>query len=619
VSEGSPAASCGCSVGGPQGRFAPCGPIQATSQGTQRQQSRTAQPSVSGSLTAAGALAPAPMGKILSGPDGLPAAGGLGGAAPQVHHLGFSRSDFETRGEHLAFKAPWRNEWDAAGVDVPRWEKRQKSLVRGALREILQLVPWKQDVLCADGKVRDLTAWSEVKRCGAPMLYGDYDGNAGKMVSYDLRPFTCDKTLYCPACAARKSQEDARLLRAFLGSQVDELAAELGETGDVELAKERATWLIGRADLTQQDYMWNRKRGSAVEVVDRLFDSWQSMTKGSRAKKEPCREKKPESWGRYWWTQMVAGSFYSFEFTVNDKRGSYHPHFHVAFRLKVPPAWFVQECGMEDPVDAVMEWVYFCFERMTEVWRVFSPVAEKKQKHIGWTETNAYRSSNVNIQRCDDRNLYQVCKYSIKAIPDGAKLLEAALKGESVFDHTGVTRRAEMIIALKRRHLKGRGTGLWNGWREVAEELDTAARLEDGEVGEVEVVPPGEDESSANDATVRLSFGSIDTLEESARAGGRTVVRYPADYAGLGDLSIDSRTLRAEVLDWIKRVRDGPPEKRPSWVKGSIKGKAAFKCWSCGEPQHREGATQCGKCRAHHCHSCGECLCNAGFEARRSA
>ena len=519
----------------------------------------------------------------------------------------------------MAFQAPWRAEWAAAGVDVSAWEKRQKSLVRGALREILQLVPWRSDVLCADGEIRDLSAWSEVKRCGTPTLYGEYDPRLDEVVSYDMRPFTCDKALYCPACAARKSREDARLLRAFLGAQVDELVAELGQGGDLELAKERAPCLIGRADLTQMDYLWSRKRGSAEESVNRLFGSWQSMTKISRAKKEPCRDKSPESWGRYWWTQMVAGSFYSFEFTVNDKRGSYHPHFHVAFRLNVPPAWFVERCGMDEPVDAVMEWVYFCFERMAEVWRVFSPVPEKKRKHIGWTETDAYRSQNVNIQRCDDRNLYQVCKYSIKAIPDGAKLLEAAVKGESVFDHTGVIRRAEMIVALKRRHLKGRGTGLWNGWREVAEELDAAARLEDGDIGEVEVVEPADAQAAANSGTVRVSLGCISTLEDSVKAGGRTVIRYPRGYDGLGDLSVDSRALKAHCLAWIRRMRDGPPEERPHWVKGSTRGKAGFKCWSCHEPQHREGGAQCPKCRAHHCHACGECLCNASFSDRRSA
>jgi hypothetical protein len=185
------------------------------------------------------------------------------------------------------------------------------------------------------------------------MVYGEIDQETDAFVAFDFKPFTCDNPLFCPACAARQSRSEARLLRHYLASRVDKAEGVLAQDGDLELAQERAARLFFRMDVTQQDYKWSRARGKADAVVDRLFASYKRMTVPSRAKREPDAAAKPELNARWWFTQLVEGMTYGFEVTYNDERGSYHPHLHLAGELRVPPAWFVEQEGHEDAAAAV--------------------------------------------------------------------------------------------------------------------------------------------------------------------------------------------------------------------------------------------------------------------------
>jgi hypothetical protein len=499
-------------------------------------------------------------------------------------------------------------------VNSAQWNKETTALARGALRPALELA--------MDKKGR--TLWERVRGCGTPYIYRgeNFDGDC---VAVKLRPHYCDLKKICPTCSRLEAREITRALRAWLEHRREELLEELGD-------EDAVARMFGRLDLTQQalTYRGGRARGSAEATLKRLKASMESATKHkSTAKKMPDKEKEPLRWARWVWHQIIAGMHYGMECTINDEKGHYHAHYHCAFEMKMPPRWFIEGHTNEDDAEGAMEeWRRWAYETLAEAWRVFSPVSKGKRVAGEWVSSNSkeahldtYRADNVNVLACNRDNINQVTKYAVKALVDGEKLAEAAAEGRDVLTPEMARVRARLFEAMSEMHTQSRGFGGWHLWRTKVNELAQQAAMDgEGSVDETEIVAETEEDEAAANETSALYWVRCGPLRwvinRANEPPGRDHVlkEYWFHYGGGGSSTILARELLVEMEYHHRLLMAGPPEERHWYQKGYRKPKN-FACWACKAPGVRTNGAKCGKCSAHHCHSCGECLCERNRDA----
>jgi hypothetical protein len=154
----------------------------------------------------------------------------------------------------------------------------------------------------------------------------------------------------------------------------------------------------------------------------------------------------------------------------------------------------------------------------------------------------------------------------------------------------------------------------------VNELAQQAAMDGEGSVDETEIVAETEEDEAAANETSALYWVRCGPLRwvinRANEPPGRDHVlkEYWFHYGGGGSSTILARELLVEMEYHHRLLMAGPPEERHWYQKGYRKPKN-FACWACKAPGVRTNGAKCGKCSAHHCHSCGECLCERNRDA----